>query len=186
VILCELEIHFPPVFFDIMVHLLIHLVDDIIHLSPTFLHNMIPFERLNGVIKGFIHNRSRPDGIIAKGFLTYECISFCQNYLRTEEDDTDDPVGLPKRTHLGRLAGYGHREGFRALHVGAKGRCPDFVRAHLVALQHIELVDPWVEEHKSFVEQKFIDLGQLRKKGDVTREHNSSFTAWFKEKLHGL
>jgi hypothetical protein len=133
-ILCELEIYFPPAFFDIMVHLLVHLVDDIIHLSLTFLHNMMSFERLNGVIKGFVRNRSHPDGSIAKGFLTYKGISFCQNYLRIKEDDTDDPVGLPKRTYLGSLAGYGHREGFRSLHVGAKGRCPDFVRAHLVAL----------------------------------------------------
>jgi hypothetical protein len=43
-----------------------------------------------------------------------------------------------------------------------------------------------VEEHKSFVQQKFIDLGRPRKKGDVIREHNSIFTAWLKEKLHGL
>jgi hypothetical protein len=121
VILCELEIYIPPAFFDIMVHLLVHLVDDIIHLGPTFLHNMMPFKRLNGVIKGFVRNRSRPDGSIAKGFLTYECVSFCQNYLRTKEEDIDDPVGLPKRTHLDRVAGYGHREGFRALHVGTKG-----------------------------------------------------------------
>jgi hypothetical protein len=55
-ILCELEIYFPLAFFDIMVHLLVHLVDDIIHLSLTFLHNMMPFERLNGVIKGFVRN----------------------------------------------------------------------------------------------------------------------------------
>jgi hypothetical protein len=60
-----------------MVHLLVHLVDDTIHLSSTFLHNMMPFERLNGVIKGFIRNRSHPDGSIAKGFLTYECVLFC-------------------------------------------------------------------------------------------------------------
>ena len=44
---------------------------------------------------------------MAKGFLTYECISFCQNYLSTENQD----VGLPMRKHLGRLNGYGHREG---------------------------------------------------------------------------
>ncbi|KAK1614733.1 hypothetical protein QYE76_020250 [Lolium multiflorum] len=43
-ILCELEIYFPPAFFDIMVHLLVHVVDDIIHLGPTFLHNMMPFK----------------------------------------------------------------------------------------------------------------------------------------------
>jgi hypothetical protein len=83
-ILCEIEIYFPPVFFDIMVHLLVHVVDDVKQLGSMFLHNMMPFERLNGVIKGFVRNRSHPDGSIAKGFLTYECISFFQTYLSTE------------------------------------------------------------------------------------------------------
>ena len=162
-----------------MVHMLVHIVDDIIHLGPTFLHNMMPFERLNGVIKGFVRNRARPDGSIAKGFLTYECISFCQNYLSTENED----VGLPTRKHVGRLAGFGHREGYRAMHVGIAGRRADFDRAHRVALQHIELVSPWVDKHKSLIEQEFIDLGRPRKTGDVTKEHNSSFTGWFKKRL---
>ncbi|KAK1611687.1 hypothetical protein QYE76_035360 [Lolium multiflorum] len=35
-----------------MVHLLVHIVEDIIQLGPTFLHSMMPFERMNGVIKG--------------------------------------------------------------------------------------------------------------------------------------
>ncbi|KAK1683067.1 hypothetical protein QYE76_043915 [Lolium multiflorum] len=120
-----------------MVHLLVHVVDDIIHLGPTFVHNMMPFERLNCVIKGFVRNRARPDGSIAKGFLTYECISFCQNYLSTENED----VSLPTRKHVGRLAGFGHREGYRSMHVGIAGRHADFDRAHRVALQHIELTD---------------------------------------------
>ena len=38
VILNELEIYIPPAFFDVMVHLLIHVVDDIIQLGPMFLH----------------------------------------------------------------------------------------------------------------------------------------------------
>ena len=33
VILWELEIYFPPTFFDVMVHLLVHIVDDIIQLG---------------------------------------------------------------------------------------------------------------------------------------------------------
>ena len=32
-ILCELEMYFPPAFFDICVHLLVHILDDIIHLG---------------------------------------------------------------------------------------------------------------------------------------------------------
>ncbi|KAK1693309.1 hypothetical protein QYE76_010006 [Lolium multiflorum] len=103
-ILCELEIYFPPAFFDIMVHLLVHVVDDIIHLGPTFLHNMMPFERLNGVIKGFVRNRARPDGSIAKGFLTYECISFCQNYLSTENEDVESLPQPPPAEPKGKAA----------------------------------------------------------------------------------
>ena len=75
VILCELEIYFPPAFFDIMVHLLIHVVDDIIHLGPSFLHNMMPFERLNGIIKEYVRNRAKPDASIVQGWLTEECVS---------------------------------------------------------------------------------------------------------------
>ena len=43
VILCELEIYFPPAFFDVMVYILVHVVDDIIQPGPTFLHSMMPF-----------------------------------------------------------------------------------------------------------------------------------------------
>ncbi|KAK1618240.1 hypothetical protein QYE76_023757 [Lolium multiflorum] len=69
------------------------------------------------------------------------------------------------------------------MHVGIAGRHADFDRAHRVALQHIELVSPWVDKHKSLIEQKFIDLGRPRKTGDVTKEHNSTFTGWFKKRL---
>jgi Domain of unknown function (DUF4218) len=113
VILCELEIYFPPAFFDICVHLLVHIVDDIIHLGPAFLHNMMPFERMNGVIKGFVRNRARPEGSIVQGYLTEECISFCTNLL----GEVDDPIGLPRNRHLGRLDGVGHKNGRRELHV---------------------------------------------------------------------
>jgi len=155
VILCELEMYFPPAFFDVMVHLLVHIVEDIIQLGPTFLHSMMPFERMNGVIKGYVRNRARPDGSIAKGFLIEECISFCTNYLGIE-----NPVGLRINRHLGRLAGCGHREGRHEMHVDFKGRLADFERATLVALQHIDVVDPWVVEHKTFIAKKYSDRGQ--------------------------
>src|ERR1041385_6576247 len=94
-ILCELEIYFSPAFFDIMVHLLIHVVEDIVQLRPVFLRSMMPFERMNGHINKYVQNRSYPDASIAKGFLAKECISFCTNYLNTE-----NPVGLEINNHL--------------------------------------------------------------------------------------
>ncbi|KAK1648778.1 hypothetical protein QYE76_066583 [Lolium multiflorum] len=147
VILCELEMYFPPAFFDVMVHLLVHIMDDIVSLGPAFLHNMMPFERMNGVIKGYVRNRSHPDGSIVQGWLTEECISFCTNYL-----DIEDPVGLPQNKHLRRFEGVGHKNGRKELHVHMSGRTSDFDRANLVALQHIDLIDPWLKEHKTMIE----------------------------------
>ena len=60
VILCELEMYFLPAFFNVMVHLCVHIMDDIIDLRLTFLHSMMPFERMNGVIKGYVCNRAMP------------------------------------------------------------------------------------------------------------------------------
>ena len=37
IILCQLEMYFPPVFFDIMVHLIVHLVREIKCCSPIYL-----------------------------------------------------------------------------------------------------------------------------------------------------
>jgi hypothetical protein len=40
----SLEMIFPPSFFNIMMHLLVHLVNEIGIFGPVFLHNMFPFE----------------------------------------------------------------------------------------------------------------------------------------------
>ena len=68
--LVSFEMVFPPSFFNIMTHLLIHIVKEINILGPVFLHNMFPFERYMAVLKKYVHNRSRPEGCIAKGLLT--------------------------------------------------------------------------------------------------------------------
>ena len=81
-------------------------------------------------MKGYVRNRARPDASMAKGFLTYECISFCQNYITIENQH----IVLPTRTHLGRLDGHGHYDGYRDLFVGIHGKKDDFKRAHRVAL----------------------------------------------------
>ena len=96
-----MEMYFPPAFFDIMVHLLVHIVDDIEDLGPAFLHNMMALERMNGFIKGYVRNRAHPDGSIVQGFLTEECISFCKNYLN--EDDPRPLVCPPTSTLAGSM-----------------------------------------------------------------------------------
>ncbi|WVZ49426.1 hypothetical protein U9M48_000791 [Paspalum notatum var. saurae] len=72
VCLVSLELIFAPSFFDIMTHLLLHIVKEIGILGPVFLHNMFPFERYMAVLKKYVRKRSSPEGCIAKGYGTEE------------------------------------------------------------------------------------------------------------------
>jgi hypothetical protein len=89
---------FPPFFFDIMTHLLVHLIKEISILGLVFLHNMFPFERFMGVLKKYVHNHARPEGSIAKGYET-EVIEFCVSFIPDL-----DLIGVPKSRHEGRLS----------------------------------------------------------------------------------
>ncbi|GJY21168.1 uncharacterized protein Tco_0393734 [Tanacetum coccineum] len=51
--LCQLEMYFPPSFFDVMVHLVSHIVREIKMTGPPFLRSMYPFERYMGYLKGY-------------------------------------------------------------------------------------------------------------------------------------
>jgi hypothetical protein len=100
--LVSFELVFPPSFFNIMTHLLVHLVEEISIFGLVFLHNMFPFERFMGVFKKYVHNRARPEGSISKGYLTEEVIEFCVDFVPDL-----NPIGLPQSRHEGRLGGKG-------------------------------------------------------------------------------
>ena len=78
--LVSFELVFPPSFFNIMTHILVHLVDEIVIPGPVFLHNMFPFERFMGLLKKYVHNRARPEGNISKGHENEEVIEFCIDF----------------------------------------------------------------------------------------------------------
>jgi len=75
------ELIFPPSFFNIMTHLVVHLVKEIDILGPLFLHNMFPFKRFMVVLKKCVRNRARPEGSIASAYGTEEVIDFCVDLL---------------------------------------------------------------------------------------------------------
>jgi hypothetical protein len=96
------ELVLPPSFFDIMTHLLVHLVKEINILGPVFLHNMFPLERFMGVLKKDVHQRGRLEGSIAKGYGTKEVIEFYVDFIPDL-----DPIGLPESRYEVRLDGKG-------------------------------------------------------------------------------
>ena len=60
--MCKLEMCFPPSFFDMQVHLIIHLVDQIKILGPLYLHHMFQLERYLGSIKRLCAKSRSPRG----------------------------------------------------------------------------------------------------------------------------
>ncbi|BAH94747.1 Os10g0141500, partial [Oryza sativa Japonica Group] len=66
IILCKLEKIFPPAFFDVMVHLCIHLIDDAILRVPVQYGWMYPVERRLLTLKRFVRKMARPEGSIAE------------------------------------------------------------------------------------------------------------------------
>ena len=81
IILCELEKLFPPSFFDIMVHLIIHLVTEVRTAGPIHYRSMWAMERYIGKLKNMVHNYSYPEGSIAEGYIFDESLSYCSRYL---------------------------------------------------------------------------------------------------------
>ncbi|XP_078150750.1 uncharacterized protein LOC144546092 [Carex rostrata] len=102
VTLCHLEMYFPPSFFDIMVHLTVHLIREIKMCGPVFLRYMYPFERYMGLLKAYVRNRYRPEGSIVRAYAAEEVIEFCTNYM-----DDVKAIGIPKSRYEGRLHGVG-------------------------------------------------------------------------------
>ncbi|XP_059294621.1 uncharacterized protein LOC132047619 [Lycium ferocissimum] len=58
--LCHLEMIFPPSFFTVMVHLVVHLVDEVRCGGPVHYRWMYPIERFLGHLKSFVHNMAQP------------------------------------------------------------------------------------------------------------------------------
>ena len=79
--LVNFELVFPPSFFNIMTHVLVHLVDEIAILGPVFLHNIFPFERFMGVLKKYVRNHARAEESISTGHQTEEVIGFYVDFI---------------------------------------------------------------------------------------------------------
>ena len=77
--LCLMEKNYSPSFFDIMVHLTVHLVREVQLCGPVYLRWMYHFERFMKILKGYVHNRNRPEGCIAERYIAVNIVqSTCQ------------------------------------------------------------------------------------------------------------
>ncbi|KAL3839070.1 hypothetical protein ACJIZ3_023661 [Penstemon smallii] len=85
VILCKLEMTFPPAFYDVMVHLLLHIANEAKLGGPVHYRWMYPIERSLGNYNGMVRNKARPEGSIAEAYIVKESLNFCSMYLHGTE-----------------------------------------------------------------------------------------------------
>jgi len=69
IILYQLEMYFPPAFFDIMVHLIVHLIREIKCCGLVFLQWMYLVERYMMILKGYTKNLHRPEASIVERYI---------------------------------------------------------------------------------------------------------------------
>jgi hypothetical protein len=79
IILCKLEKIFPPAFFDVMVHLAVHLPEEAILRGPVQYGWMYPVERRLCTLKHSVRNQARPEGSIAEAYVANEALTFCSS-----------------------------------------------------------------------------------------------------------
>jgi hypothetical protein len=99
VTMCQLEICFPPSFFDMMEHYMIHLADQILILGGMYMHHMYSYEHHMVIMKGYVRNHAHPEGSMIEGYTTKEVIECCVDYIKDGK-----PLGIPVSWHHVRLS----------------------------------------------------------------------------------
>ncbi|XP_066162172.1 uncharacterized protein [Oryza sativa Japonica Group] len=165
---CQLEMCFPPSFFDMMEHLIVHIVPQMVALGPLYLHQMWSYERYMAVLKGYVRNRAHPEGSMVKGYSTEEVVECCIDYLKDGY-----AIGVPVPRHEGRLSGRGKKGKKRFVTHDHKS----FQEAHFSVLHQFAIVEPYIDQH--------IELIRANNKGRSTewimKEHKRLFIDWLRD-----
>ncbi|CAH9051690.1 unnamed protein product [Cuscuta epithymum] len=175
-ILCQLERFFPPSFFDIMIHLPIHLAREARLCGPVHFRWMYPFERYMKALKKCVRNTARPEGCIAESYLAEECIAFCREFLEkslhVEENEVRN-VEFENDTIL---------EG-RPISKTTAIMLTDKEKniAHRSVILNTSIMDPFVQMHLEELQSKH---KQLEKNQTILwKQHNEKITEWIKAKI---
>ncbi|XP_020973052.1 uncharacterized protein LOC107630916 [Arachis ipaensis] len=183
--LCRMEMIFPPYFFTVMVHLTVHLVEEVHLGGPVHYRWMYPIERYLCRLKQYVRNRSQPEGSIAEGYLSEEILIFCSRYLDNVESRINRPLRVDDR--LRELMPDESATMF--LEVGKAVRAASFYtltptekfQAHRHVLVNCLAVEKYLDEFRVIIKRKLRSRtrSQSHKNSVVHRE----LSDWFRRKV---
>ncbi|XP_062014257.1 uncharacterized protein LOC133730737 [Rosa rugosa] len=166
--LCELEKYFPPSFFDIMVHLTVHLIREVELCGPICFRWMYPFERYMKVCKGYVRSKRHPEGCIAECYIAEEAVEFLAELLLD-----DKTVGIPKENYIVDKPTSG------ATVESVYGK--EFQQAHLCVLQNTDEFRSYFLEHTEHLKREFPKYKKNKKW--LVDKQNMTFAQWVKERV---
>jgi hypothetical protein len=166
VTMCQLEMCFPPSFFDTMEHYMIHLADQIFVLGPMYMHHMYPYEHHMVIMKGYVHNHAHPEGCMIEGYTTEEIIECYADYIKDGKS-----IGVLVSRHHGRLSGKGTK-GQKSFVDVTYERARE---AHFSIIHQLVVMGPYIEQHLHELHEKIHDEAL------ITKQHKLHFTTWLND-----
>ncbi|XP_021749928.1 uncharacterized protein LOC110715651 [Chenopodium quinoa] len=175
--LCKLEKVFPPSFFDVMMHLPIHLANEAKIGGPVQFRWMYPIEQYMYKLNSYIRNRAHPEASIAEGYLAKECMNLCSRYMHNVEtrfnrlDQNYENVeghvdALPIFSHPGRALGAATVRDLEK---------SELDEAHIYILKNCDEVQPFLQEYAEVHESTDHRI--------TKEEWCENFKIWFKNKV---
>lgn len=165
--LCMFEMYYPPAFFDIMVHLSVHLIKEVKLCGPVYLRWMYPFERYMKVLKSYVRNRYRPEACIVECYISEESLEYFSNLLPDEE-----VLGISK--HKDNIS-----EGRGIIGPSLENVYDRTIlaQAHLYVLSNTAIVEKYIDLHFQYLKEKH----PTRSKREVwlQQQHRRTFIDWF-------
>ncbi|KAH7838947.1 hypothetical protein Vadar_033035 [Vaccinium darrowii] len=172
--LCLLEKYFPPSFFDIMVHLTVHLVREVRLCGPVHYRWMYQFERFMKLLKGYVRNHNCPEGCIAESYIVEEAVEFCAKYLSGV-----DPIGIPSARNMTTDITELERPlpGGNVVIIDRE----EWEQAHCYVLENTSDVQPYIEKHMEFLQLQHPRQSKSQKWQQL--KHNKTFLYWLRDKV---
>ncbi|BBH02402.1 hypothetical protein Prudu_012946 [Prunus dulcis] len=130
---------------------------------------MYPFERYMKVLKGYVQNRTRPEGCIAERYIAEEAVEFCTQHLSDVST-----VRVPSSKKMG------VSKPLSGCTVSVVDQ--DLLnQAHLYVLENTEEVLPYIEQHMIHIKTAY---PKFRKRTKWLQDkHNSTFIQWLRFKV---
>ncbi|CAK8536725.1 unnamed protein product [Lathyrus sativus] len=185
--LCHMEMLFPPSFFTVMVHLVVHLVEEVKLGGPVHYRWMYPVERYLGKLKSHVRNKANPEGSIAEGYRFEEILTFCSRYLENIETRwnqpgrvDDDPIGdIQTGSRVAELFPiFGKPVGGSSYYTLTP---IEKLQAHRHILTNCPIVDDYLKQFRSITQNQL--KRSQRSAAEIDKKVHREFAHWFRNRI---